>query len=116
MATKTMCESVVEGMGGMWSLCSSDNRHLSLEAAAQEAMICWSAPQPWHPEAVPFINHSLNHMVGKTADGKQKPWNFTHSSDDRHHGQLGVGRSQIVQRLRQTRPRLPSSMYDVAAI
>ena len=52
MASKSMCEAVVESMGGMWNLCSSDNRHLSLEAAAQEAIICWSAPQPWHPEAI----------------------------------------------------------------
>ena len=49
-------------------------------------MICWSAPQPWHPEATAFINHSLNHMVGKDERGNQKSWNFTHSNDDKHHG------------------------------
>ena len=77
-------------------------------------MLVYSAPQPWHPEAIPFINHSLNHMFGKDSDGKQKPWNFTHTGD-RHHGPLAVGQSKVMGRLQKGRPRLPRSFYDVAA-
>ena len=113
MATKTMCEAVIEGMGGMWSACSSDVRHLTMKAAAQEAVVCWSAPPPWHPAAVPFVNHSLNRMVGKDQNGAQKDWNFTHRGDDRHHGQLSlVGTSRVVRRLKQVQPRLPAALYD----
>ena len=112
MASKTMCEAVVEGMGAMWDLCSSDNRHLSLQSAAEEALIAWSAPHPWHPEAVTFINHAINHMVGKDSKGKQKTWNFTHN-DTWHKGSSSQARSQVVERLKQEPLRLPSSMYDV---
>jgi hypothetical protein len=113
MATKTLCEAVVEGMGGMWSACSTDVRHLSMLAAAQEAVVCWSAPPPWHPAAVPFVNHSLDRMVGKDKSGKQKEWNFTHKGDDRHHGQLGiVSTSKVVGRLKQVNPRLPAALYE----
>jgi hypothetical protein len=62
MASKSMCEAVIEGMGGVWSDCSGDKRHLSLQASAEEAMLSWSAPQPWHPEAVPFIKVSVAGM------------------------------------------------------
>lgn len=62
-----------------------------------------------------FVNHSLNHMAGKDTNGHQKPWNFTHHHDDTHHGQLGIGQSLVVERLKKGRPRLPSAMYDVAA-
>ena len=114
MASKTMCEAVVEGMGAMWDLCSSDNRHLSLQSAAEEALVAWSAPHPWHPEAVTFINHSLNHFVGKDSDGKQKKWKFTHN-DTWHKGKSSQAHSQVVERLKKDPLRLPSAMYDVAA-
>jgi hypothetical protein len=45
-------------------------------------VIAWSAPQPYHQEAVPFINHALNHCFGKFTEGpltgQLKPWPFTH--------------------------------------
>ena len=55
MATKAMCEAVVEGMGGMWDRCSPDERHQSFETGALEAVIAWSAPPCYHPTATPFI-------------------------------------------------------------
>ena len=74
-------------------------------------MLPYSAPQPWHPEAVPFINHSLNHMAGKNDKGKQKEWNFTHKDKER----MTAGKSSVVtKRLQGTRPRLPAAMYDVS--
>ena len=109
-----MNESVVEGMGNVWSECSGDKRHLCLKSSAEEAIVVWSAPQPWHPEAETFINHSLNHMVGKDGKGKQKKLNFTHTGNA-HHRQLNLASSVVMKRLKKDRPRLPSAMYDVAA-
>ena len=102
-------------VGGVWSDCSGDKRHLSLEASAEEAMVCWSAPQPWHPEAKVFINHAINHMMGKDAAGKQKVWNVTHSHE-LHHGQQGIGQSLVIERHKKDPLRLPSSMYDSPAV
>ena len=79
-------------------------------------MLLYSAPQPWHPEALPFINHSLNHYFGKDSEGKQKPWNFNHTGD-RHHGQdRPLGQSKVLSRMNRERPRLPTAMYDVSAV
>ena len=38
-------------MGGMWDKCASDARHPKFETGAEEAVIAWSAPHAWHPEA-----------------------------------------------------------------
>ena len=76
-------------------------------------MLTYSIPQPWHPEAIPFINHSLNHMFGKDSDGKQRPWNFAHTGDG-HHGALARAQSKVLTRMFKQKPRLPSAMYDVS--
>ena len=118
MASKSMCEAVVEGMGSMWDACATDNRHLGLEAAAEEAVVAWSAPAPWHPDAVPFINHSLNHMFGKDAGGHQKPWNFTrHDNQGKSTNLRGqLGGSLVTKRIqKESQSRLPSSVYDQPA-
>ena len=78
-------------------------------------MLLYSAPQPWHPEALPFINHSLNHYFGKDSEGKQKPWNFNHTGD-RHKGPLALGQSKVISGKMKERARLPSAMYDVSAV
>ena len=110
-----MCEAVVEGMGSMWDLCASDNRHLCLKSAAEEALVAWSAPQPWHPEAKTFINHSLNHLFGKTPGGDQKPWNFRHDNSTHKGTSKLVGTGLVEGRLKQEPLRLPSALYDVSA-
>ena len=56
MATKSMCEAVIEGMGGVWD---RSNRHGSWETAIEEAVVAWNSPQPYHPAAIPFVNHAL---------------------------------------------------------
>ena len=66
-----------------------------------------------HPAAVPFINNSINHMVGKDRNGQQKPWNFTHH--DHHHSERSLGRSLVVDRHKKDKPRLPDHIYNVAA-
>ena len=97
-------------MGSKWDACATDNRHLSLEEANEEAVIGWSAPPSWHPDAVPFINHSLDHHFGKTATGQQKPWNFTHNNTTANNLNLPLG--QVIDRMQKTiKPRLPSSVY-----
>ena len=37
MATKTMCEAVVEGMGSVWDQCTDPHRHPRFEMGAKEA-------------------------------------------------------------------------------
>ena len=53
-ALKAPPESVVESMGGMWDRCAADDRHPKFATGAEEAVIAWSAPQVWHPEAKGF--------------------------------------------------------------
>ena len=38
----------------------ADDRHPKFATGAEEAVIAWSAPHVWHPEAKVFINHALN--------------------------------------------------------
>ena len=93
---------------------AASSRHLSVQAAAQEAVICWSAPPPWHPVAEPFVNHSLNRMFGKDSSGKQKEWNFTHKREMISIMAClhDVGTSQEVGRLKKVQPRLPAGFYQ----
>ena len=59
-ATKTHNEAVVEAMGSKWDAAARDARHLHLKPATEEAVIAWSAPHPWHPEAAAFCTNALN--------------------------------------------------------
>ena len=104
-----MCEAVVEGMGSTWDKCATDGRHLSLETGMQEAVLAWSAPQPWHPEAETFINHSLNHLFNG------KAWNFHHDRDRVDRLTPWRGGSKVVQGKKDEPMRLPGRLYNVAA-
>ena len=42
IALKTMNESVVEGMGGVWDRSSPDARHCSFEEGVKEAVVAWN--------------------------------------------------------------------------
>ena len=81
-------------------------------------MIAWSAPQPYHQEAMPFINHALNHCFGRHMNGpllgQLKQWDFTHTNAEtsRIPWQPGV----VMARHRRDPLRLPPSAYDIAAI
>ena len=44
-------EAVIEGMGSVWDASSQPSRHPYFETGVEEAVIAWSAPQPWHAEA-----------------------------------------------------------------
>ena len=68
-------------MGGMWDKSASDERHPKFETGAEEAVIAWSAPHAWHPEAKEFVNSALNHCF------KGEAWNFTHT-DARFRGRV----------------------------
>jgi transposase len=87
---------------------------------SEEAVIAWSAPQPYHQEAVPFINHALNHCFGRHTDGalkgQLKRWDFTHH--DAHHTSRGRTPAQpggVMGRHRREPLRLPPSAYNVPA-
>ena len=41
-SAKTMCEAVVEGMGGVWDASAEPRRHPNFETGVEEAIIAWS--------------------------------------------------------------------------
>ena len=108
MACKTQCESVVEGMGSTWDKCATDARHPTFEQGAEEGVIAWSAPQPFHPEAVPFVNAALRHHFG----GGPDKWNFTHSDQRASRLHSWLGGSQVIERHLKVPPRLPKGFYN----
>ena len=96
-------------MGGMWDKSASDERHPNFETGAEEAVIAWSAPHAWHPEAKEFVNSALNHCF------KGEAWNFTHT-DARFRGRVWKGGSQVLHRLHTSHPsRLPAKLYSTSA-
>ena len=115
MASKSMCEAVIEGMGGEWDRCATaDARHPNFETGGEEATISWSAPQPYHPAAVEFINHTLNDVFGFDAGGNPKPWNFSHvdAAPDHHIGRA-LGGSKVIKRHKHDdQPRMPGQYYN----
>ena len=114
MACKTMCEAVIEGMGGEWDRSAPDSRHPDFDTGSETAVVAWNAPHPYHPAAVPFINHALNDVFGFDAQGVPKPWNFQHV-DHRHDERRYVTSSLVTSRHKQEdQPRLPTAMYDVS--
>ena len=109
MATKTMCEAVVEGMGSVWDQCTDPHRHPRFEMGAKEAVIAWTAPAAYKAEAGPFVERALNrHFNGK-------PWNFTHT-DMNLRQKPWSGGSQVVDRHRRDPLRLPSKVYTKGAV
>ena len=117
MATKSMCEAVIEGMGGMWDRCNTDGRHQAFATGAEESVIAWSAPKPYHPASVAFINHALNEMFGFDADGKPKPHHFKSSDHSHNAGSVAnmlAGSKVINRHKRDDQPRLPDAMYDTS--
>ena len=109
MATKTMCEAVVEGMGSVWDQCTDPHRHPHFEMGAKEAVIAWTAPAAYKAEAGPFVERALNrHFNGK-------PWNFTHT-DMNLRQKAWSGGSQVVDRHRRDPLRLPSKVYTKGAV
>jgi hypothetical protein len=108
MATKSMCEAVIEGMGGVWD---RSNRHGNWETAIEEAVVAWNSPQPYHPAAIPFINHSLNHLF--KGEGK---WHDKFTHQDNTHIERRVGSGVVMARHKKDPQRLPDSFYDTSAL
>ena len=106
-ATKTMCEAVVEGMGGCWDRSSAADRHPSFETGIEEAVIAWSAPQPFHPEAKSFITKSLRNLYG---EDYASHFHHTDSRFSRIPTWAG-GAGKSVAKHMATKPRLPSAFY-----
>ena len=104
-ATKTMCEVVVEGMGSVWDASSGARRHQLFHVSVKEAVIAWTAPQPYHDVAEPFLTAALNrHFNGK-------PWNFVHT-DMRLRQKHFDGGSKVIASHRKDPLRMPSIFYS----
>ena len=106
-ATKTMNESVIEGMGSFWDASSQPSRHPNFETGVEEAVIAYSAPHPWHASTDTFVTHTLNDMFGGRA------WNFTHTNERTDQLTPWSAGSVVLTRLHnEYAPRLPSAFYD----
>ena len=105
-ATKTMNEAVVEGMGGKWDRAAADDRHPSFESGIEEAVVAYSAPQPYHAEADLFCHKALNHHF------KGGDWNFHHVDKrfSRVRAWAETG-GKVIGKHKQEPLRLPSSFY-----
>lgn len=106
-ALKTMNEAVVEGMGGVWDRAAEAGRHLSFEASVEEAVLAWSAPQPYHVEAVSFINDSLVKLFGD-----DWPQRFHHVNErvEQLNPWTQAG-GMVVSRLKRDKRRLPAAVF-----
>eukprot|EP00966_Prymnesium_polylepis_P328091 7383901-Prymnesium_polylepis.1 len=103
-----MCEAVVEGMGGCWDRSSPSDRHPHFLSGIQEAVIVWSAPQPFHPEATPFIRKSLRGLFGEDYAS-----HFHHTNTRMNQVPTWAGGAgKAVSKHMATNPRLPSRFYD----
>ena len=110
MATKSMCEAVIEGMGGVWD---RSNRHGSWETAIEEAVVAWNSPQ--HPHRWPSpssTTHSTISSKGR-ANGMSHD-KFTHQ--DNTHIERRVGSGVVMARHKKDLQRLPDSFYDTSAL
>ena len=116
-----MCEAVVEGMGGVWDA-AEPRRHPYFETGVEEAIIAWSAPQPWHPVAKVYIANSIDRYFGfygpgggpaGAKAGDKKPWNFSyHDSRIYRALQRGPTAGQVVDRTKLAPTKLPSFTFE----
>ena len=90
---------------------SCANRHGNWETAIEEAVVAWNSPQPYHPAAIPFINHSLNHLF--KGEGK---WHDKFTHQDNTHIERRVGSGVVMARHKKDPQRLPDSFYDTSAL
>ena len=109
MATKSMCEAVVEGMGGMWD---RSDRHGDFRTATLEAVVAWSAPPPYHPAAVPFINRSLAHLFGNDIWMNHEEVSLTTTTTTSIERASALGKGQVMSRKKRETLRLPTSFYE----
>jgi hypothetical protein len=88
-------------MGSVWDRCATPGRHLNFTAGAQEAVICWNAPQPY-TDCDDFCDRALAiHFKGKDL-------HFTHTSST---VAKRAEQSKVVQKLRRVMPKLPASLW-----
>ena len=121
-SAKTMCEAVVEGMGGVWDASAEPRRHPNFETGVEEAIIAWSAPQPWHPVAKAYIAKSIDRFFGVYGPGggpagakagDKKPWNFSYHDTNLWRGlQRGPTAGQVVDRTKLAPMKLPSFTFE----
>ena len=76
-------------------------KHILNIDVSQNSHICGqNAPQPYHPAAVAFINHSLDHWAGGVGKWAQR---FTHH--DTHHIERDLAVGVVTARKKKERGR-----------
>ena len=97
-ALKTCNEAVVEGMGSIVTLHADSRRGLNAEAIEKEAFIHFNGPPLARADGL--IKEALDlHFKGKD-------WHFTQVSVNGQKSPFSV-ESQVMRRLKATRPKLP---------
>ena len=117
-----MCEAVVEGMGGVWDASAEPRRHPNFETGVEEAIIAWSALQPWHPVAKAYIAKSIDRYFGVYGPGggpagakagDKKPWNFSyHDSHIYRALERRPTAGQVVDRTKLAPMKLPRFTFE----
>ena len=108
MASKSMCEAVVEGMGGIWDRCATDRRNVGFETGVVESVLAWNAPPPYHPSADAFIARSLEHLFGGAGKWKKA---FTHN--DNHHIERAMGTGVVeTRKVKGAKTRIPAEWFE----
>ena len=79
-----------------------------MHAGIEEAVIAWSAPQPFHQEATPFVTKALWGLYGEDYSS-----HFHHTDQrlSRIRAWTG-GAGKSVAKHMATKPRLPSAFYS----
>lgn len=110
-ASKSMCEAVIEGCGSVWD--RQARHHPAFDVGSERAVIAWSAPWPWHPEAKTFVNHAIADLFGGNLHG-----HFGHVNQQigRISASATAGRSVVMDRQMRMPNRLPGEMYDVSVL
>ena len=110
-ASKSMCEAVIEGCGGVWD--RSARHHPSFDIGTERAVIAWSAPWPWHPAAKVFVNHALADLFKGSIHG-----HFGHINKqvDRIPAFATAGSSVVMERQAKWVNRLPDHAYDISVL
>jgi hypothetical protein len=77
-------------------------------AGIEEAVIAWSAPQPFHQEATPFVAKALRDLFGEDYTSH---FHHINRRPSQIHAWAG-GDGKTVAKHLATKPRLPSAFYS----
>ena len=107
IALKTMCEAVVEGMGGVWDAAADPRRHPEFKTGVAEAVVAWYAPWPYRPEAETFLRSVLTHAY------PGRDWQHVFTNIDSRSTLWAHGSKTVTSHIANDAPRLPAHLYDI---